>query len=95
MSNIPYTDGRKEAVHNILDQEGIDVIESPVKSIILSELRKGQRDFQEIVKLTGKSKSTVSKHLTDLRRAGLILERTDPRDRRKRYSNSTQGTWAN
>jgi len=65
-------------------REGIDVIESPVKSIILSELRKGQRDFQEIVKLTGKSKSTVSKHLTDLRGAGLILERTDPRDRRKK-----------
>lgn len=61
---------------------GIEVIESPVKSLILSELMKRELRFQDIVRITGKSKSTVSKHLSDLRMAGLIVERPDPADRR-------------
>lgn len=65
-------------------ETGIEVIESPVKSLILSELKKGALSFQEIVRITGKSKSTVSKHLSDLRKAGLIVEMPDPEDRRRK-----------
>ncbi|MBC7111695.1 MAG: ArsR family transcriptional regulator, partial [Methanothermobacter sp.] len=65
-------------------ETGIEVIESPVKSLILSELKKGALSFQEIVRITDKSKSTVSKHLSDLRKAGLIVEMPDPEDRRRK-----------
>ena len=39
---------------------GIDVVKSPVKLTILEMLRSNDMEFDEIVKNTGKSKSTIS-----------------------------------
>ncbi len=42
------------------------------------------RSFDEIVKHTGKAKSTISVHLKDLRECELLEEMTDPCDKRKK-----------
>lgn len=42
---------------------GIDVVKSPVKLTILEMLRSNDMEFNEIVRNTGKSKSTISVHL--------------------------------
>ena len=69
---------------------GVNVIKSPVKLTILSMLREGEMEFDEIVKNTGKSKSTVSVHLKILRNDGIISFKFDPDDNRKKifYINS-------
>ena len=46
---------------------GIDVVKSPVKLTILEMLRSNDMEFDEIVRNTGKSKSTISVHLKSLR----------------------------
>ena len=40
--------------------------------------------FDEIVRLSGKAKSTVSVHLQGLEREGIIAGKTDPADSRKK-----------
>lgn len=69
---------------------GVNVIKSPVKLIILSMLKDTEMEFDEIVKNTGKSKSTVSVHLKSLRKDGIISFKFDPEDQRKKifYINS-------
>jgi predicted hydrocarbon binding protein len=69
---------------------GVNVVKSPVKLVILSMLREGEMEFDEIVKNTGKSKSTVSVHLKILRKDGIISFKFDPEDNRKKifYINS-------
>ncbi len=64
--------------------KGLNVVKSPVKSMILSFLKENDMSFEEIVKLTGKSKSTVSAHLTALSKEGIIESRHDPKDQRKK-----------
>jgi predicted hydrocarbon binding protein/predicted transcriptional regulator len=64
--------------------KGLNVVKSPVKSNILSFLKEKDMSFEEIVKLTGKSKSTVSAHLTSLSKEGIIESRHDPTDQRKK-----------
>ena len=39
---------------------GVNVVKSPVKLTILSMLKNNEMEFDEIVKNTGKSKSTIS-----------------------------------
>ncbi|HSO25778.1 MAG TPA: transcriptional regulator, partial [Methanobacteriaceae archaeon] len=56
--------------------KGLNVVKSPVKSIILSALRENELSFDEIVKVTGKSKSTVSVHLKALTQDGILGSRT-------------------
>ena len=63
---------------------GVNVIKSPVKLVILSMLRDSEMEFDEIVKNTGKSKSTVSVHLKSLRNDGIISFKFDPDDQRKK-----------
>jgi predicted hydrocarbon binding protein/DNA-binding HxlR family transcriptional regulator len=63
---------------------GVNVIKSPVKLVILSMLKDGDMEFDEIVKNTGKSKSTVSVHLKALREDGIISFKLDPDDQRKK-----------
>ena len=46
---------------------GVNVVKSPVKLTILSMLKDTDMEFDEIVKNTGKSKSTISVHLKSLR----------------------------
>jgi uncharacterized protein len=69
---------------------GVNVIKSPVKLVILSMLKDNDMEFDEIVKNTGKSKSTVSVHLKSLRKDGVISFKFDPDDQRKKifYINS-------
>jgi uncharacterized protein len=64
--------------------KGLNVVKSPVKSTILSFLKEKDMSFEEIVKRTGKSKSTVSAHLTALSKEGIIESRHDPTDQRKK-----------
>ncbi len=77
-----FTKGHKEI--------GVNVIKSPVKLIILSMLKDSELEFEEIVKNTGKSKSTVSVHLKALRKDGVISFKFDPEDQRRKifYINS-------
>ncbi len=69
---------------------GINVIKSPVKLTILEMLRDNEMEFDEIVKNTGKSKSTVSVHLKSLREQNIISYRIDSKDNRRKifYLNS-------
>jgi len=69
---------------------GVNVIKSPVKLVILSMLKDNEMEFDEIVKNTGKSKSTVSVHLKSLRNDGVISFKFDPDDQRRKifYINS-------
>lgn len=69
---------------------GVNVVKSPVKLTILEMLRDTEMEFDEIVSNTGKSKSTVSVHLKNLREDGVISYRVHPKDNRKKifYINS-------
>ncbi|WP_440952330.1 V4R domain-containing protein [Methanococcoides sp. FTZ1] len=66
------------------NREGIIAIEGPVKLQIMELLKESSRSFDEIVKYTGKAKSTISVHLSDLKQQNLLEERIDPNDRRKK-----------
>ena len=64
--------------------EGVLAIKSPVRVKILSMLRDGDLSFDEIVKLSGRAKSTVSSHLKSMTRDGIISSRINPKDGRKK-----------
>ncbi|MGN0177095.1 MAG: V4R domain-containing protein [Methanobrevibacter sp.] len=68
----------------------VNVVKSPAKLIILEMLRDRDMEFDEIVANIGKSKSTVSVHLKNLREDGIISYRMHPADNRKKifYLNS-------
>jgi len=63
---------------------GVKAVKSPVRVKILSMLREGDLSFDEIVKFSGRAKSTVSSHLKSLSREGIISSRVDPYDARKK-----------
>lgn len=63
---------------------GILVIESPVKKKILHLLSEGGKTGSEIRKELDKAKSTISVHLNDLEKLGLIEEKTYSKDKRKK-----------
>ena len=75
---------------NMNENIGVNVVKSPVKLTILEMLRDSEMEFDEIVNNTGKSKSTVSVHLKNLRENGIISYRVHPKDNRKKifYINS-------
>lgn len=64
--------------------EGLQIIKSPLRVKILTILREKDLSFDEIVKLSGRAKSTVSGHLKDLSKEGIIGSKTDPQDARKK-----------
>jgi uncharacterized protein len=64
--------------------EGVKAVKSPVRVKILSMLREGDLSFDEIVKFSGRAKSTVSSHLKSMSREGIINSRVDPQDARKK-----------
>ena len=64
--------------------KGVRAIDSPVKTKILSMLREGELNFDQIVELSGKAKSTVSVHLKKLITEGIIDSKPDPKDARKK-----------
>jgi hypothetical protein len=63
---------------------GIRTVESPVRSKILEVLGGRELSFQEIVKSTQKAKSTVSAHLRALLKEGIIGEKPDLADSRRK-----------
>ncbi|MCL2116482.1 MAG: ArsR family transcriptional regulator [Methanobrevibacter sp.] len=63
---------------------GLNVVKSPVKLMILSMLGESEMEFDEIVKNTGKSKSTISVHLKALRKDGVVSFKFNPDDQRKK-----------
>jgi len=63
---------------------GVRTVDSPVKSRILSILKEGELNFDQIVELSGKAKSTVSVHLKKLVNEGIIDSKPDPNDARKK-----------
>ncbi|HIH43831.1 MAG TPA: ArsR family transcriptional regulator [Candidatus Methanoperedenaceae archaeon] len=65
-------------------QSGIVALDSPVKIKIIEFLTFENKTFDELVEATRKAKSTVSVHLSDLEKLGLIVARADPQDRRKK-----------
>ncbi len=66
-------------------ENGIVALDSPVKLKILETLRKGAASFDDLVEQSGKAKSTISVHLDDLEEQNLILEKSSPNDKRKKY----------
>ncbi len=68
----------------------IDIIKSPMKYELLDLLRHDEMNFEDIVKNTSKSKASVSMHLRDLRKEGIVNYKADPEDNRKKifYLNS-------
>lgn len=64
--------------------EGIYAINSPVRVKILSMLRNGELNFDQLVELSGKAKSTVSVHLKRMVDEGIIGSKTNPKDARKK-----------
>ncbi|MDP3066463.1 MAG: V4R domain-containing protein [Methanobacteriaceae archaeon] len=63
---------------------GLKVIKSPLRVKILSMLREKDLSFDEIVRLSGRAKSTISEHLKDLSQEGIIGSRNHPADARKK-----------
>lgn len=70
-------------------EKGILAVRGPVKKKILNLLSQGEKTGKEIRKKTGKAKSTISVHLTDLEETGLIEEKVDPSDERKKIYSLT------
>ncbi|MCC7550279.1 MAG: ArsR family transcriptional regulator [Methanobacterium sp.] len=64
--------------------DGVKAVKSPVRVRILSMLREGDLSFDEIVKLSGRAKSTISSHLKSMAKEGIISSHVDPNDARKK-----------
>jgi uncharacterized protein len=62
----------------------VDVVKGQVKVKILDSLCYRNMSFNEIVELTGKAKPTVSQHLRELVKDGLIRSVKDPEDARRK-----------
>ena len=62
----------------------IEIIKSPMKYEILELLRHNEMYFEDIVKNTSKSKASVSMHLRDLRKEGIVSYKADLQDNRKK-----------
>lgn len=68
------------------DVAGSDVvIENPVQQRILAELAHGDRQLQDLVEATGKSKSALSGvYMKELLGLGIVVERPHPDDSRRK-----------
>jgi len=66
-------------------ENGIVALDSPVKLKILEMLKNGAASFDDLVEQSGRAKSTISVHLDDLEEQNLILEKSSPNDKRKKY----------
>jgi uncharacterized protein len=84
MTISPEKDKFNQEVEIFSTSEGLQVIKSPLRVKILSMLREKDLSFDEIVKLSGRAKSTVSGHLKELSQEGIIGSRAHPTDARKK-----------
>jgi len=76
--------GQENDVRLFSTRDSVVAIDSPVKIQILRLAAEGSVPFDRIVEETKKAKSTISVHLRDLERLGLVTVRPDPVDSRKR-----------
>ena len=63
---------------------GLKQISNPVRQKILNELQKREMSLSEIAAFTRKAQSTLSSHLDELTKDGLIASRGDPEDNRRK-----------
>lgn len=82
--NEPHDISNNIQIELFATPEGVRAIKSPVRVKILSMLREGDLSFDDIVKLSGRAKSTVSSHLKAMASDGIISSRIDPEDARKK-----------
>jgi len=82
--NLQLEASEVEEVKIFGTQKGINVIESPIKTRILSLLKDEGLNGSDIVVLTGKSKSTISAHLKDLIKEDIVDYKPDPVDGRRK-----------
>ncbi|MEI8330852.1 MAG: V4R domain-containing protein [Methanomicrobiales archaeon] len=87
-----YRKGKRAQVSGVHEEDvrlfstpgTVVAVDSPIKLRILELAAEGPVPFNLIVEHTQKAKSTISVHLRDLERSGLITLVTDPSDRRRR-----------
>lgn len=82
--NSQTRSGDQPAIGLFSTPAGIRTVDSPVRVKILSVLSTRDLAFDEIVRLSGRAKSTVSVHLRGLEEDGIIGSKTDPKDERKK-----------
>ncbi|MDO5835387.1 MAG: ArsR family transcriptional regulator [Methanobacterium sp.] len=82
--NSPVYESENIQIELFSTPKGVKAVKSPVRVKILSMLREGDLSFDEIVKFSGRAKSTVSSHLKSMTREGIINSRMDPNDARKK-----------
>jgi predicted hydrocarbon binding protein len=80
----PGTDIHEGDVRLFSTRDNVVAVDSPIKVRILEIVSMGPVLFDQIVELTGKAKSTISVHIRDLEREGLITSQPDSRDSRRR-----------
>jgi predicted hydrocarbon binding protein len=61
------------------------VVDSPVRIEMLRMVMTGEQRFDDIVRRIGRAKSTVSVHLRDMIEDGILAERTDENDARRKF----------
>jgi len=66
------------------NDSGVVVIKSETKNRIIDILKDGEKHASQIKKELGKAKSTTSVHLSDLKELGIIEEKDDSADERKK-----------
>jgi predicted hydrocarbon binding protein len=84
MTKYREKDNLAQEVEIFSTSEGLQVIKSPLRVKILSMLRERDLSFDEIVKLSGRAKSTVSGHLKELSQEGIVGSKVHPTDARKK-----------
>jgi len=97
---MQYMDPRSESETGVHDgdirlfstRNTVVAIDSPIKLRILSLVSEKPQLFDRIVEETRKAKSTISVHLRDLERAGLISIQPDREDSRRRLIALTSDT---
>jgi hypothetical protein len=79
------SDSETEEINIFGTEKGVNVIDSPIKTRILSLLQSNRGlNGSDIVLLTGKSKSTISAHLKDLINADIVDFKPDTIDGRRK-----------
>ncbi len=68
-------------------KKGAVFVSGTTKKMIMDSLKERDRSEDELLEILGKARSTISVHLSDLKKLGLVEERLDPDDsRKKRFS---------
>lgn len=74
----------KEETRIYTTSKGAIALKSPTKNKIIELLMEGNKTGSELQRELDLAKSTVSVHLSDLIKIGVISEQTDPEDKRKK-----------